>query len=185
MAEFTRNHYEVQESFVADNGRTYLKVNWKGIDQTGYLSRIGGPGRTITGKWYKEKKREETDDEPPGRCVFKSVHYQQEYESESGSVGWGAGETQEFTADMDGRFMPPDGGPSEAEMKERLQRSIREFAEKVVWVDVPPKRDIQYQERRENNRPTGWGTFEVTITSDKAPGVYSYSIDPETGALDI
>lgn len=55
---FTRNNYKVVESFVSDTGRTYAKVVWKGIEQTGYISRLGGPGRTISKSWYKEKKRE-------------------------------------------------------------------------------------------------------------------------------
>ncbi len=55
---FTRNNYTVLESFTDPNGREYAKVLWKGIESTGYISRISGPGRTITEEWYKDKKRE-------------------------------------------------------------------------------------------------------------------------------
>jgi len=54
----TRNAYTVKESFETDNGRTYLKVEYKGINQTGYLSRVKGPGNPITRDWYRRKKRE-------------------------------------------------------------------------------------------------------------------------------
>lgn len=60
---FTRNNYRVDESFRADNGKEYCKVTWKGINQTGYISRVSGPGKTITKGWYQRKKREEEEEE--------------------------------------------------------------------------------------------------------------------------
>lgn len=60
---FTRNNYNVVESFWASNGKQYCKVTWKGIKQTGYISRVGGPGKTISRDWYLRKKREEEEEE--------------------------------------------------------------------------------------------------------------------------
>ena len=59
----SRNQYRVIESFTdqVGQGKEYAKVEYKGIEETGYISRVKGPGDTITEKHYKKKKREQPD----------------------------------------------------------------------------------------------------------------------------
>lgn len=60
----SRNQYEVIESFVdqVGAGKEYAKVRYKGIEQVGYISRVAGPGKSISEDWYKEKKRQQPDE---------------------------------------------------------------------------------------------------------------------------
>jgi len=54
----SRNTYNVVEIFKHPNGREYAKVRYKGIDQTGYIARVQGPGYSITRGHYLKKKKE-------------------------------------------------------------------------------------------------------------------------------
>jgi len=59
----SRDQYEVTESFrdQVGKGKEYAKVKYKGINETGYISRVKGPGDEISKDWYQEKKRQQPD----------------------------------------------------------------------------------------------------------------------------
>ena len=59
----SRSQYRVVKSFTDTEGlgKEYAKVEYKGIGETGYISRIAGPGDEITKKRYREKQREQPD----------------------------------------------------------------------------------------------------------------------------
>ena len=63
----SRNQYRVIESFTdqVGQGKEYAKVEYKGIEETGYISRVKGAGDEISKEWYQEKKRQQP--KRPGR----------------------------------------------------------------------------------------------------------------------
>lgn len=115
MGPLTRNAYEVAESFVAENGREYLKVNYKGINQTGYLSRIGGPGNSITKSWFEEKKREETEKNVRVVATFKK--------STKETKGYGPGDEVTGTIEIGGVFKPKNA-PTNGELRQKIENIL-------------------------------------------------------------
>ena len=59
----SRDQYEVKESFKdqVGLGKEYAKVEYKGIEKTGYIARVKGPGKKISKDWYQEKKGQQPE----------------------------------------------------------------------------------------------------------------------------
>jgi len=194
MSEFTRNNYREVESFTAANGREYLEVEWKGIDQTGFISRIEGPGRTITRDWYKRKKRQNEEDEEdeeedtgtrdvedPG--VYRTILYAgTDYRPSQTRVELAVWIIQES----------PDANVSVDDLERTWWRrakgiGFREIGPVVGEIsDIPDgveeNERIDRDEVRRVDRPLG--KVNAAILVERGFGSYGYKVDFSRGTLD-
>lgn len=177
MGPLTRNAYEVTESFVSDAGREYVKVNYKGIDQTGYLSRISGPGRTITEKWYNEKKKEEEEDNVRVVATFKR--------STSNTTGYGPGDEVTGTIEVGGVFAPKDA-PTKPELIQKIY-NILENAGIGGWMAQSyAKKGTNIQRKDTEAEPTGYDpTVSFSNISFKKGPTKEYDIDENQETFDV
>jgi len=90
----SRDQYVVKESFTdkVGEGKEYAKVEYKGINETGYISRVEGPGDKISKEWYQEKKRKQPDETPrppPTRLYRVTIAANREYSTNQVPLpGW-------------------------------------------------------------------------------------------------
>lgn len=176
----SRDAYTVQDSFTAENGRTYLEVEVKGIGQTKYLSRTGGPGRSISKEWFQEKKRDQpTEPEPEGRPAVRitaTCKYETRYRHESHGMT-----STDAKIEISGLFKPSEA-PSDAEVRAKMRDLQGQANQQLPFVqDCDP--NIERLNVRTTIRRSGWSTgspqSNLTLDMDHAGSEYSYAADPE------
>lgn len=173
----SRSAYNVVESFTADNGFEYAKVVYKGIEQTGYISRIAGPGNTITEGWYKEKKREEEPEEPPeppGPNTEIIVTVNGETRT---TKGFGGGDTVKVEAEISGVFSPGEA-PELGTVKDRATTLAREIGRQMAFID---KDKVNVQRRTTMKEATNEFNVDedLSIEFDRSSESYQYELDPD------
>lgn len=186
---FTRNNYTVEESFTADNGREYVKVRWKGIGQTGYVSRIAGPGRTISEDWYREKKREEEDEgvtPPPPRYLKERVVATYAKQDTHDTMGYGANDKVTVEIEIAGLF-DRTTSPDDREVTRTMHRIASLAAKQLPFVDTSGDVSISRDDVSTDINTHRWfkGAPQSTIVIDFKRGPEkTYDVDPNTPSID-
>jgi len=169
----SRNQYTVQESFEADNGFEYAKVEYKGIGETGYVSRIAGPGNDITEGWYKEKKREQEDDDDTNIRVTGTLFVETRNTSH-------VGDATELEMEVGGVFSEDDA-PSEDELENKIDETMEGVYEQVTFSSRHNTNDINVSLQETEADPDGWQNQNVTVNNvdawDNTPEDYEIDVD--------
>jgi hypothetical protein len=169
----SRDAYTVRDSFVAENGRTYLEVEVKGIGQTKYLSRTGGPGRSISRDWYNEKKR----DKEPDNDVVKitaTCKYETRYRNQKHGMT-----STKAKIEITGIFDKSDA-PTDEQVKRKMRGLQKQANQQLPFVqDCTP--NIDTDDYKTNIEKRGWQLpkSELTLDMEHAAKEYDYTADPE------
>jgi hypothetical protein len=182
----TRSAYEAVEQFEADNGRTYIKARVKGIGATKYLSRTGGPGRTISKSWYQEKKRDEQPPDGPPRGnpairITATCKYETRYQHERHGVT-----NSEAKIEIGGLFRP-DVAPTRQEIVEKINGLQDKANEQLPFVqDCNP--NIERKRVRTTRARDGWrdggDDSYLQIDMDHAQKSFKYDAHPDQTTID-
>jgi len=175
----SRDQYEVVESFTdqVGAGKDYLKVRYKGLGTTGYLSRVAGPGKSISKSWYKEKKRQQPGEEPYD--ITAAIRKEYDASPETDAEDWNA--RLEITGTFRQRSQEDGEKRAEDKMKEILADA---------GAEIPPLQPGQlviktFAEPTES-APTGWvdTSDKPILTMEFGWGTKEYVVDVEAGEVE-
>jgi len=170
----SRSQYDVIESFEADNGREYAKIEYKGSAGEGFVSRVKGPGNDITEDWYKEKKREQGTTR-----VVVTCKYETRYMHDTNGLS-----QSEAKIIIQGVF-PSINQPTDKECKDKMDKLQSKANEQLAFVqNCDPSIDrtaVEY-----DGEPPGWvdGSKLTIKTTTDAKDEHTYEIDPEQTTID-
>lgn len=187
----SRNNYEVIESFTDEvgQGKEYAKVRYKGIDETGYISRVGGPGDSITKDWYREKKNQQPEDDdigdepPPTERVERVIAVMKgEYDE---TKGFGAADSLDWKLEINGKFKP-SSTPSDSEITNIMKEIAQQSQAAMPFID--PNTEVKIDKSTQQSYPGGWKygfPFSWLEVNFNQGNNYRYDVDPDSRQVEL
>jgi len=175
----SRDAYVVEERFTdtVGQGKDYLKVRYKGIGTVGYLSRVAGPGRSISKRQYQRKKKQQPDEQD---TFDVTVTIEKEYEPDKRSRF----DEWEARLEITGTYKADSEEAAENRGRNKM-RQILSFASEQIPPLNPDELEIRSMAQATEARPTGWFNppDKPVLEIEFSYGTYEYVVDVEAGTI--
>ena len=183
----SRDQYRVIESFTdqVGQGKEYAKVEYKGIEQIGYISRVKGPGNEISKEWYQEKKTQQ-----PDQLYRVTISANREYETDQiplpGWKSWAISFESTTFRKFDSKGDALDDG---IEKLNNIADLVSEEIPPMNDVNAKAKPDaelsVEATEAEGEFRPWSPAVLEVSFSGGGLDGsTFTYDLDVENERID-